>query len=117
MYLTIADHRFANQRSLPLLIPTKFRYDPVAWILEHSATPCPSEAGLAPLVALSRLLDLYNSLLDSDNGELPNRTLLDHLGDASSTWARHWSKEENSELHAPLLSDGDGCSSTSARLS
>lgn len=73
MYLTIADHRFSNQRSLPCQIPIQYRYDPIAWILEHAHFPCPSEAGLAPLVALSRLLDLYNALINSENGELPNR--------------------------------------------
>ncbi|ORY63830.1 hypothetical protein BCR35DRAFT_308800 [Leucosporidium creatinivorum] len=103
MYLTIADHRFSNQRSLPCQIPIQYRYDPISWILEHAHFPCPSEAGLAPLVALSRLLDLYNALINSENGELPNRTLLAHLADASSTWAKHWSVEENSKTTAIRL--------------
>ncbi|KAM0789182.1 hypothetical protein ACM66B_000029 [Microbotryomycetes sp. NB124-2] len=92
MYLTIADHRFSTQRSLPRMIPSEFRYDPIQWIIstENQRHRCPSDAGLAPLIGLGRLLDLYLALVNPENGDVPNRQLLDCLETDCAHWITLW---------------------------
>ncbi|KAM0749099.1 hypothetical protein T439DRAFT_327596 [Meredithblackwellia eburnea MCA 4105] len=92
LHLCIADHRCSDQRLLPRLIPAeKVWADIVGWILEHVAVaPCPSEAGLAPLIGIGRLLGLYNALVTTREGELPNENLLDCLEAETQIWRSHW---------------------------
>ncbi|KAK4057156.1 hypothetical protein OIO90_001651 [Microbotryomycetes sp. JL221] len=100
-YLGIADHRFSTQRSLPRMIPAENRWDPVQWILENQRHRCPSDAGLGPLVGLGRLLDLYLALVNPDNGEVPNRTLLDCLETDCAHWTALWCGPRDSS--APII--------------
>ncbi|KAL8291993.1 hypothetical protein RQP46_001459 [Phenoliferia psychrophenolica] len=91
----VADHRCADQRSLPRLIPPEKIYDPVAWIFDHMHShPCPSEVGLAPLVGIGRLLGLYEALVSTRQGELPSEHLLACLEAELETWRGNWGRAQ-----------------------
>ncbi|KAK4051439.1 hypothetical protein OIV83_002923 [Microbotryomycetes sp. JL201] len=100
-YLTIADHRYSTQRSLPRMIPSEFRYDPIQWILENQKHRCASDAGLAPLIGLGRLLDLYLALVNPENGDVPNRQLLECLETDCAHWTTLWTQPRASS--APII--------------
>lgn len=72
------------------MIPSNLRYDAVQWMLEHPKYRCPSDAGLGPLIALGRLLDLYLALVNPENGEVPNSTLLECLETDFAHWSTLW---------------------------
>ncbi|GAA5820916.1 hypothetical protein JCM10212_006074 [Sporobolomyces blumeae] len=94
LYLTIADHRCSTQRGLPKMIPNEYRVDAVPWILEHGEDFCPDEHGLAPLLQLGRLLDLFEILTSHEGGQLPSIELLRSLERELADWTRHWSLEK-----------------------
>lgn len=89
--LAVADHRFSTQRSLPRMISHVYRHDPIKWIVEHlGIIKCRHEGALAPLVLLSRLLDMYEALTKVDKGQLPNRDIFDCLSKEYDVWRLKW---------------------------
>lgn len=73
------------------MIPPDKIPEVVNWILEHHmTTPCPSEVGLAPLVGIGRLIGLYDAVVTTRDGELPNEHLLQCLEVELQTWRTHW---------------------------
>ena len=97
IYLMIADHRFSTQRSLPRMIPPEQRkQDTNTWIHQHVLScPCPSEAGLAPLGGMAKLLDLYEVLVTpSRASEGPDELVLACLETEFASWVGDWAGEQ-----------------------
>ncbi|GAA5913284.1 hypothetical protein JCM5296_007344 [Sporobolomyces johnsonii] len=95
LYLTVADHRLNTQRGLPKLIPNEYRVDAVPWLLEQKAEEfCPHAAGLAPLIELGRLLDLYSVVVSPEEGTLPSKELLGCLEREVEAWKSQWTLEK-----------------------
>lgn len=93
--LTIADHRFSTQRGLPKMISNDFRGDAVPWLLEHdSARFCPHEVGLAPLLELGRLLDIFAVLISPEDGS-PSVELMRSLERNVEAWRGKWCLEHS----------------------
>ncbi|BGP08839.1 hypothetical protein JCM10049v2_004690 [Rhodotorula toruloides] len=102
IYLTIADHRFSTQRGLPKMISNDFRGDAVPWLLEHdSAHFCPHEVGLAPLLELGRLLDIFAVLISPEDGS-PSVELMRSLERNVEAWRGKWCLEHTSPATLPL---------------
>ncbi|BGP25349.1 hypothetical protein JCM10295v2_004273 [Rhodotorula toruloides] len=102
IYLTIADHRFSTQRGLPKMISNDFRGDAVPWLLEHdSAHFCPHEVGLAPLLELGRLLDIFAVLISPEDGS-PSVELMRSLERNVEAWRGKWCLEYTSPATLPL---------------
>ncbi|KAI5475758.1 hypothetical protein MNV49_000887 [Pseudohyphozyma bogoriensis] len=87
IWMTLCDHRFSTLSEKPRMIPSSRYHDAPSWILAHPQTPCPSELVLSPLTDMARLLDLYETLVNTrGEGELPKRQLLDCLEHEVQTW-------------------------------
>lgn len=93
LYLCVADHRFSTQRGLPKMIPaSERRHDTCDWIHSHVLQcPCPSEAGLAPLGAMAKLLDLYEACTTPSRPfEGPDEQVLACLESEFTAWQVDW---------------------------
>lgn len=97
IYLMIADHRFSTQRSLPRMIPPEQRrQDTNTWIHQHVLScPCPSEAGLAPLGGIAKLLDLYEVLVTPSRAfDGPDEAVLACLESEFASWVGDWAGDQ-----------------------